>query len=389
MQSGSDYRSDGTLSTLVRAVTIDSIRENRNQPRTHFDEQALDELTASIREHGLIQPLLVTEYAPGQYELIAGERRWRAARRAGFSHVPVLVKDATPQQLLEIALVENVQRADLNPLEEGRAYQTLKDEFGLKDDEIAQRVGKSRVAIANARRLIKLIPQAQQALIDGTISAGHGRALLRLEQPEQQLALLKLTQHADLSVRACERIADLCQNEALVPAVCRTLLEGTIRIEHVQSLLSIVNHSDQRAVLEAIVGYGLDVRDTEHLCALVARGVPLRNALGQMHTIDQPANQPVNQFINQPVDQFINQPVNHPVLCETPVIQPPPTHPAAARLGMDTARQINPDDAEIQRLFEEVLGTPVQLVRSGSAIKLIITLYSDEQLQSLYDLVAG
>ncbi len=380
MPSGSDYLSDGTLSTLIRAVAIDSIRENRNQPRIYFDEQALDELTASIREHGLIQPLLVTEYVPGQYELIAGERRWRAARRAGLSHVPVLVKDATPQQLLELALVENVQRADLNPLEEGRAYQTLKEEFGLKDDEIARRVGKSRVAIVNARRLIKLISRAQQALIDGTISAGHGRALLRLDQPEQQLALLNLIQHADLSVRASERIADLCHNEALAPAVCRMLLEGTISNEHVQSLLSIGNHSDQVAVLEAIVGYGLDVRDTERLCALVARGVPLRNALGQMHTINQPINQPVPSSTNQPV------------VSGTPVMQPAPAQQAAARsgiAGIDTARQINPEDAEIQRLFEEVFGTPVQLVRSGSAIKLTVTLYSDEQLQSLYDLVAG
>jgi ParB family transcriptional regulator, chromosome partitioning protein len=197
----------------VREVAISSIRQNSRQPRTSFDEVALDELAASIREHGIIQPLIVSERAEGNYELVAGERRWRAAQRAGIEQVPVIVRETTPQQLLELALIENVQRADLNALEEAHAYQSLKDEFGLSDSQIAQRVGKNnRVTVTNTRRLLKLPQQAQDAILTKSITAGHGRALLKFETPEQQQEALTAIVADDLSVREAELFGDLAKD---------------------------------------------------------------------------------------------------------------------------------------------------------------------------------
>ena len=196
----------------VREVAVSSIRQNSRQPRTHFDEAALDELAASIREHGIIQPLIVSERAADDYELIAGERRWRAAQRAGVERVPVIVRETTPQQLLELALIENVQRADLNPLEEAHAYQELKREFGLSDDQIAQRVGKNnRVTVTNTRRLLKLPPQAQEAILKNSISAGHGRALLKFDTQEEQQAALEAILSDELNVREAELLGDLAR----------------------------------------------------------------------------------------------------------------------------------------------------------------------------------
>lgn len=208
--SGLDALLPADTNGSVRDVPIEQIRQNPRQPRVHFDPGALEELAASIREHGIIQPLIVSECADGSYELVAGERRWRAARMAGLASVPALVREATSQQLLELALIENVQRADLNPLEEARAYQELKDDFGLSDDQIARRVGKNnRVTIANTRRLLKLPERAQQALLAHEISAGHGRALLKLDDPEHQLAALELMISDQLNVREAERLGEL------------------------------------------------------------------------------------------------------------------------------------------------------------------------------------
>lgn len=202
--------SDSEQPAGVRQAPITSIRQNPRQPRAHFDEAALGDLAASIREHGVLQPLIVSERAPGEYELIAGERRLRAAQRAGLDRVPVLVRETTPQQLLELALIENVQRADLNPLEEAQAYQALKDEFGLTDDQIAQRLGiSSRVTVANTRRLLRLPDEAKTALLAGSISAGHGRAILKLDAPDQQLAMLGAVLDGELSVRDAERLGEL------------------------------------------------------------------------------------------------------------------------------------------------------------------------------------
>jgi ParB family chromosome partitioning protein len=186
-------------------VPLASISPNPHQPRAPIRDQDLVELAASIQEHGILQPLLVTRAGEG-YQLIAGERRWRAARLAGLQEVPVLVKDVAPREMLELALVENLQRADLNPLEEAAAYFQLLEEFGLTQEQIARRVGKSRVAVANTLRLLKLSNPVQEALLAGKISEGHARALLGLEQAEAQEAALRTVLRNGLSVRQTEEL---------------------------------------------------------------------------------------------------------------------------------------------------------------------------------------
>jgi ParB family chromosome partitioning protein len=195
----------------VRSLRVEQIRPNPRQPRTQFDERALAELAESIRTHGIIQPLIVTQSTeePGVYYLVAGERRWRAARLAGLAEAPALVREASPSQLVEWALVENIQRADLNPLEEAAAYQTLMDELGLTQDEVADRVGKSRPAVGNAVRLLQLPLPYQEALLAGTISAGHARALLRLKDhaPVMEQAFAAVVRQ-ELNVRQTETLVN-------------------------------------------------------------------------------------------------------------------------------------------------------------------------------------
>ena len=194
-------------------VPVSAITPNPMQPRTIIDPEALNDLAASIREHGLIQPLIVTQQGPERYQLIAGERRWQAARAIGLATVPVIVKEATTQQLLELALVENVQRADLNPLEEATAFRQLVDEFGLTQEQVAERVGKSRVAVTNTMRLLKLPAEVKQALTDGTIDEGHARALLSLPNAQARVAALKTVVQKDLSVRQTEELVRRLQAE--------------------------------------------------------------------------------------------------------------------------------------------------------------------------------
>ncbi|MFW6082625.1 MAG: ParB/RepB/Spo0J family partition protein [Chloroflexota bacterium] len=189
----------------VLKVPLPAISPNPHQPRSPIRDQDLAELAASIEEHGIIQPLVVTESVDG-YQLIAGERRWRAARVAGLSKVPVVVKDVAPQEMLELALVENLQRADLNPLEEAMAFQQMAETFGLTQREIAQRVGKSRTAIANTLRLLRAAHAVQEALLDNEISEGHARALLGLEEHEAQAAALQSVLKRDLTVRQTEEL---------------------------------------------------------------------------------------------------------------------------------------------------------------------------------------
>ena len=178
-----------TASTL--AADIDTLEANPLQPRTQWSDEDLDSLAASILEHGIIQPIVVTRgNGSAPYQIVAGERRWRAARRAGLSSVPVLVREISGAQALEIALVENLQRADLNPIEEGLAYRHLTDEFGLTHTEIAQRVGKSRPAIANTLRLLDAPEEIRAAVVNTIISAGHARALLGVDDPVYQKQLL-------------------------------------------------------------------------------------------------------------------------------------------------------------------------------------------------------
>jgi len=204
----------------VRVLAIDRLLPNPHQPRSTFDAAALDELTASIRMHGIIQPLVVTAApeSPGHFWLIAGERRWRAARLAGLQEVPAILREATPQQLMEWALVENVQRADLNALEEATAYRALMEEFGLTQAEVAERVGKSRPVIANTVRLLGLPLEAQQAVIDGAISAGHARTLLGLPDPAAIRHALAEVVKRDLNVRQTEALVKRLSAPPPVPA---------------------------------------------------------------------------------------------------------------------------------------------------------------------------
>lgn len=202
---------DGSEQTGIQNVRWDEIRPNPHQPRSPIDEASLVELAASIREHGILQPLVVKREADGTYTLIAGERRWRAARLAGLERVPVLIKDVAPQQMLELALVENIQRADLNPLEEALAYKQLIEEFGLSQGEVARRVGKSRVAVTNTLRLLQAAPAVRQALMEGRISEGHARALLGCVSAMQQEQLLALVLERELNVRQTETLVQHAQ----------------------------------------------------------------------------------------------------------------------------------------------------------------------------------
>src|SRR5512133_2661958 len=188
-------------------IAIDLIQRNPRQPREKFDIEELENLAASIREHGVIQPLIVSPGKNGIYILIAGERRLQASRKAGLQTVPVVIRHATDQQLLELALIENVQRADLNAIEEAEAYQNLAKEFRMSHEMIAARVGKSRVAVTNTLRLLDASAAVKQALVDARITEGHARALLALTSAKAQETLLNQIVNLDLSVRQTEALA--------------------------------------------------------------------------------------------------------------------------------------------------------------------------------------
>jgi ParB family chromosome partitioning protein len=191
----------------VRQIPVEKIIPNPHQPRSKMAEEALEELAASIREHGIIQPLIVSEDTEAErFILIAGERRWRAARIAGLEMVPVIQREVTEQQQLEIALIENVQRADLTPLETAEAYRQLSEQFSLTHEQIAERVGKSRVSITNTLRLLTLPKQLKEALAEGAISEGHARAILGLPNPQAQRAALNSVLNLGLNVRQTEAL---------------------------------------------------------------------------------------------------------------------------------------------------------------------------------------
>ena len=186
-------------------VRLAKVEPNRQQPRKNFDEDALQELADSIKQFGLLQPILVQDKKT-HYEIIAGERRWRAAKLAGLKEVPVIIRDYTPQEIVEISLIENIQREDLNPIEEAQAYRRLITEFQLKQDEIAERVSKSRTAVTNSMRLLKLCDRVQQMVIDGLLSTGHARALLAIEDAELQYQIAQQVFDEKLSVREVEKL---------------------------------------------------------------------------------------------------------------------------------------------------------------------------------------
>lgn len=192
--------------TAILQLPIDAIARNPHQPRDHFDDEGIAELAASIAMHGVLQPIVVRVAASGGYELIAGERRLRAVRVAGLDTVPAVVRDSAGGEPLELALVENIQRADLNAIEEAGAYRELIDRFSLTHEDVAQRVGKSRVAVSNALRLLDLAPETRQAISDGRISEGHGRALAAITIDELQRAVLRIVLDRGLSVRQTEEL---------------------------------------------------------------------------------------------------------------------------------------------------------------------------------------
>jgi ParB family transcriptional regulator, chromosome partitioning protein len=194
-------QSDGTIQ-----VDIDLIDPSPYQPRTHFREQALEELAQSIRSSGIIQPLVVRRIA-GRFQLIAGERRWRAAQRAPVGRVPVVIRDVPEEVALEMALVENLQREDLNPIEQARAFERLVEEFSLTQEEVAERTGKDRATIANSMRLLRLEQTIQDMIEEGRVSAGHGRALLSINDPKERYDVARRISRGGMTVRQVERLA--------------------------------------------------------------------------------------------------------------------------------------------------------------------------------------
>ena len=189
----------------VRMLRLSQVDPNRSQPRTRFEEEALEELAESIRQFGVLQPILVQK-KNGRYEIIAGERRWRASRKAGLTEIPAIVREYTNQEAVELSLIENIQREDLNPIEEARAFKRLLDEFGLRQEDLAVRVSKSRTAITNSIRLLKLDERVQEMVVNEKISMGHARALIPVEIPEEQFLLAQQIEEKRLSVRDTEKL---------------------------------------------------------------------------------------------------------------------------------------------------------------------------------------
>ena len=187
-----------------KEIEIGLIDRNPEQPRKVFDDEALSELATSIKNYGVIQPIIVKE-VNGRYVIIAGERRWRASKIAGLKEVPVIIRNYTEQEIVEISLIENIQREDLNPIEEAQAYKRLMSEFNLKQDEVAERVSKSRTAVTNSMRLLKLCDEVQQMIIDNMLSTGHARAIISVEDPKEQYALAQKIFDEKMSVREVEK----------------------------------------------------------------------------------------------------------------------------------------------------------------------------------------
>lgn len=253
------------------AVMIDiaKVEPNREQPRKKFDEDALLELAESIKQFGVLQPLLVQE-RDDYYEIIAGERRWRAAKMAGVKKVPVIIKKLTEQEIMEISLIENIQREDLNPIEEALAYKRLLSEFNLKQDEVAERVSKSRTAVTNAMRLLKLNEKVQQMVIDEMLTTGHARALLGIEDQEKQYTVAQKIFDEKLSVRDTEKLVKSLQNEKKKQTDVRTQIDPKLEAiyqdleEQMKVILGTkvsINHKDSEKGKLEIEYYSQDELD--------------------------------------------------------------------------------------------------------------------------------
>jgi ParB family transcriptional regulator, chromosome partitioning protein len=260
----------------IRQVGLTSIVPSPLQPRKDFAREALAELVDSIRQHGIIQPLVVRDVA-GRHELIAGERRWRAAQEAGLSEVPIITRVATDLEVLELSLIENLQRADLNPIEEAQAYARLAGEFGMRQEDIAQKVGRSRAAVANSMRLLDLHEQVQAWVTQGLISVGHAKVLLALKEPEEQRAVAETILRRSATVRATERLVARQlgkthprrrrQSAAAVSSAAIEDLQSRLQ-EHLGTRVTL-HHGEKRGRIE-IEYYGND--DLQRL--LSALGLP-------------------------------------------------------------------------------------------------------------------
>ena len=251
-------------------LKISEIEPNREQPRKSFDEDGLIELSESIKQFGVLQPILVQK-KDDYYEIIAGERRWRAAKLAGIKEVPVIIKDFTEQEVVEISLIENIQRENLNPIEEAMAYKRLLKEFNLKQDEVAERVSKSRTAVTNSMRLLKLDERVQQMVIDDMISTGHARALLGIDDQEKQYTTAQKIFDEKLSVRETEKLVKKIQQEKDQPeakeevkidpkmeAICRDLEE---KMKVILGTKVAINQKDNQKGRIEIEYYSMDELD--------------------------------------------------------------------------------------------------------------------------------
>lgn len=254
------------LGERVQSVQLTAIIPTPMQPRTEFRVERLTELVDSIREQGIIQPLIVRR-AGDKYELIAGERRWRAAQEAGLTQAPIIVREASDQEVLELALIENLQREDLNPMEEAMAFSRLAREFGLRQEDIAQKVGKSRAAVANSMRLLELHPQLQTWVAQGRVSVGHAKVLLSIKSPEEQLLIAENVLRHNHTVRATEKlVASHFTNQGLsrptrsapaVPSLSPAMQNLQNRLQqHLATHVSL-QHGEKRGRIE-IEYYGLD-----------------------------------------------------------------------------------------------------------------------------------
>ncbi|MGN0351117.1 MAG: ParB/RepB/Spo0J family partition protein [Roseburia sp.] len=250
-------------------VNINKVEPNRDQPRKNFDEDALLELSESIKQFGVLQPLLVQDKKT-YYEIIAGERRWRAAKMADLKEIPVIIKDLTEQEIVEISLIENIQRENLNPIEEAIAYKRLLTEFNLKQDEVAERVSKSRTAVTNSMRLLKLNEKVQQMVIDDMISTGHARALLGIDDMEKQYTTAQKIFDEKLSVRETEKLVKKLQQEKENPVKEKKVIDPKMEAifqdleEKMKAVLGTkvsINQKDEKKGKIEIEYYSMDELD--------------------------------------------------------------------------------------------------------------------------------
>lgn len=259
----------------ITQIKMSLIEPNKNQPRKSFDKEKIETLANSIKENGLIQPIIITPSKSGMYKIVAGERRWRAGKKAGLKEIPAVIRDYSDEQIAEIALIENLQREDLNPIEEALGYKVLLEDFNLTQELIGKRIGKSRSAVANSLRLLSLEEQIQKLLVSGEISSGHARAILSIEDNDLRLALSKRIIEDNLNVRQAEALSKQLQKKpSAKKAVKKSAFD--IELEKIQNNLSSnlgtkvkISHTDKKGKIE-IEYYGND--DLERILNLINGG---------------------------------------------------------------------------------------------------------------------